>query len=105
MALVAVAAILALACVLLALSALGLVTMRDPVNKLHYVGPVTTLVPILICIAIVVEEGFTSVAGLKSVSIALVMLVTGPIASYATLRALAMRARGDVVPLETPVAQ
>ena len=102
---IVVDALVGLACIVVVLAALGLATMRDALDKLHYAGPVTTLVPVLIALAIVYEEGFTSQAGLKATCIALVMLVSSPIASYVTLRAIVTREHGDVRPPEEPILQ
>lgn len=78
----------------LVLSVAGLFAMRDAVDKLHYLGPVTTLAPFAIALAIVIEDGFTSQAGLKSLVVAFALAASSPIVTYATLRAIQTRRRG-----------
>jgi len=102
---VIVGSLLSVASAIMILSCIGLVVMRDPIDKLHYVGPVTTLVPFILAGGIVYEEGFTSQAGLKAICIALVMLVSSPLASYVTLRALVVREHGDLRTPDEPILQ
>ena len=94
MAVIAIDVLVVFATLVVVLSVAGLFAMRDAVDKLHYVGPVTTLAPIAIALAIVIEDGFTSQAGLKSIVVALAILVTSPIVTYATLRAIQTRELG-----------
>ena len=102
---VIVGAFVALASIVLVLSAVGLAVMRTAPDRLHYVGPVSTVAPILVALAIVVEDGFTSQAGLKSLCVALAIVVTGPFVSYATLRAVQTRSTGSPEPVGSPDVQ
>lgn len=102
---IAIDGLIALAVTVAVLSTVGLIAMRDAADRLHYVGPLTTVAPGLIALAIVVEDGFTSQAGLKSLAIAMLMLLTSPIVSYATLRAIATRARGAAIAAGEPIVQ
>lgn len=98
---VAVAALaIAGACVVL-LSSVGLYAMRDALDKLHYLGPVTTVAPVLVAAAIVLEDGFTSQAGLKATCVAALAIATSPFVQYVVLRAIATRRYGSpVAPVE-----
>ncbi len=100
MALIAVDALVAFGVLVLLLSVVGLFAMRDAVDKLHYVGPATTLAPLSIALAVVIEDGLTSQAGLKSLCVAFAIVVTSPIVTYATLRAIQTRELGRA---EAPV--
>ncbi len=105
MAVIAVDGLIALAVTVAVLCTIGLVAMRDAADRLHYVGPLTTVAPGLIALAIIVEDGVTSQAALKSLAIAVLMLLTSPIVSYATLRAIATRARGTAIAAADPIVQ
>ena len=85
---------IALGAFILVLCAVGLLAMRDAVDKLHYVGPATTLAPLFVALAVIIEDGFTSPAALKAASVAVAIVVTSPIVSFATLRALRTREVG-----------
>ena len=92
------------ATLVLVLSVAGLFAMRDPVDKLHYVGPAATLAPFAIALAIVIEDGFTSQAGLKALVVALAIAATSPLVTYATLRAIQTRDLGrPIAPVDPEV--
>ena len=90
---VAVAVLLAIGVAFALLSALGLLTTRDPYDQLHFTGPATVISPVALAAAVLVEEPLSS-AGIKSVLVALVMLGTGPVLVHATARAARVRERG-----------
>ena len=67
-------------------AALGVLLMRDALDRLHYVG--ASAVGIAgVCAAVVVGEG-PSLIGLKAVLTAAFLLVTGPVLAHATARAI-----------------
>jgi multicomponent Na+:H+ antiporter subunit G len=68
------------------LGCLGVVLMRDALDRLHYVGASAAGVP-LVCLAVIVGEG-PSVIGLKALLTAAFLLVTGPVLAHATARAI-----------------
>ncbi len=94
MAVIATDVLVAFGTLVTVLSVVGLFAMRDAINRLHYAGPVATLAPFAIELAIVIEDGFTSQAGLKSIVVALAIATTSPIVTYATLRAIQTRRLG-----------
>ncbi len=102
---IATGAFVALAVLIAVLSTVGLFAMRTAADRLHYVGPITTLAPGCFAVAIAIEDGFTSSASLKAFSIAALMLLTSPIVSYVTLRAIAIRERGAATAPVEPVVQ
>lgn len=75
------------------LSCLGLVLMSNVFDRLHYVGPASTLGPIAIAVAVLLEEG-GSTAGLKAILIAVVLVGAGPVVTHATARAARVRRFG-----------
>lgn len=68
------------------LSAVGVLVMRNPFDRLHYLSPATTLGPLAIAAAVVVADS-EGQAKIKSVLVAIVLLTTGPILTHAMARA------------------
>jgi multicomponent Na+:H+ antiporter subunit G len=72
----------------------GVLVMRDAYDRLHYTAPATTIAPLAIAAAIVLEEGL-SAAGVKALLVALALLVTNPVLTHATARAARIRRLGE----------
>jgi monovalent cation/proton antiporter MnhG/PhaG subunit len=72
----------------------GVLVMRDAYDRLHYTAPATTIAPLAIAAAIVLEEQF-SAAGIKALLVALALLVTNPVLTHATARAARIRQLGE----------
>jgi multicomponent Na+:H+ antiporter subunit G len=72
----------------------GVLVMRDAYDRLHYTAPATTIAPLAIAAAIVLEERL-SAAGIKALLVALVLLVTNPVLTHATARAARIRELGE----------
>ena len=90
---VVVAVLLALGVAAVALSCLGVLLMRTPLDRLHFTTPANSLGPVLIAVAVLVEEPLSS-AGVKAVLVALLILITAPALSHATARAERVREQG-----------
>jgi monovalent cation/proton antiporter MnhG/PhaG subunit len=75
------------------LSCLGALRARDAYDRLHYLGPATTLGAFLICLAVLVNEGFDQ-AGDKALLLAAILATCGPVLTHATARAARIRAAG-----------
>ena len=105
MAVVATDVLVAFGTLVVVLSVVGLFAMRDAIDRLHYAGPVATLAPLAIALAIAIEDGLTSQAGLKSIVVALTIAATSPIVTYATLRAIQTRRLGRPEPPSEPELQ
>jgi multicomponent Na+:H+ antiporter subunit G len=90
-----VGTLLALAVALAWLSVFGLLVMRNPYDRLHAVGPLNILPPILIVAAILVNDGF-SAASAKLLLIVLVMIATGSVLTHAIGRAVRVREQGAI---------
>lgn len=79
--------LLALACVVALLSTFGVATVKGAVDKLHYVSPISVVVPILAALGVTVREGVSTMS-LQAWEVALVTVVSGPLIAHATARAL-----------------
>ena len=80
---------------------LGVLVMEDAYDKLHYLGPATILGPVLIAVAVVVDEGLGQ-AGIKSLLTALLLIIASPVLAHATARALYIRQRDHVEDVGVP---
>jgi multicomponent Na+:H+ antiporter subunit G len=74
------------------LACLGVVLMRDALDRLHYTAP-GGLAVICFAGAVLVQAG-PSLIGLRAVLIAAFVLVTAPVLAHATARAIHDRERG-----------
>jgi multicomponent Na+:H+ antiporter subunit G len=72
----------------------GVLVMRDAYDRLHFTAPATTIAPLAIAAAVVLEESF-SAAGVKALLVALALLVTNPVLTHATARAARIRQFGE----------
>jgi monovalent cation/proton antiporter MnhG/PhaG subunit len=90
----AVAALLVVGVGVTLFSCVGVLAMRDAYDRLHYTAPATTVAPVAIAAAVVLEERL-SAAGIKAVLVALALLVTNPILTHATARAARIRQFGE----------
>ena len=70
----------------------GVLVMGDAYDKLHYLGPATTLGPVCIAGAVVAREALGQ-AGVKSILTAALLVVAGPVLAHATARAMSIRQR------------
>jgi monovalent cation/proton antiporter MnhG/PhaG subunit len=75
------------------MSTLGVLVMRNALDRLHFTAPAATLAPICFAVAVLVEEPLSS-AGVKAVLVALVIVLTTPVLSHATARAVRIRDQG-----------
>jgi multicomponent Na+:H+ antiporter subunit G len=75
-------------------SCAGVLAMGDAYDRLHYTAPATTIAPVAIAAAVVLEERL-SAAGIKAVLVALALLVTNPVLTHATARAARIRQFGE----------
>jgi multisubunit Na+/H+ antiporter MnhG subunit len=83
---------LALAVLIVAASAAGVLTMPGAARKLHYVAPATIVAPVFVAAAILAAGGLDYATGQSVIALGL-MIFGGPFLSHATIRAI--RARED----------
>jgi multicomponent Na+:H+ antiporter subunit G len=72
-------------------AALGVVLMRDALDRLHYVGA-SLLGAACVCLAVIVAAG-PSVIGLKALLTVAFLAVTSPVLGHATARAIHLHRR------------
>jgi monovalent cation/proton antiporter MnhG/PhaG subunit len=93
--LLGMAVLLVLAC------SLGVLVMRDVYQRLHFVGPISMVAPVLVGLAVSVRSGWLANTGETWLALAFV-LVASPYLSHATIRAARPRERGDWRSLDSP---
>lgn len=86
--------LLALAVLTVAAAALGVAVMPDAYARLHYVTPAAVVAPVLVTLAIFVQEGLNVNTG-ETVLALVFMIAAAPFLSHATVRAMRVRDRGD----------
>lgn len=74
------------------LCAAGVLVMRNPFDRLHYLAPATTLGPLAISAAVLIAESEAQ-AKIKSVLVTVILLACGPVLTHATARAAWTRLR------------
>lgn len=75
------------------MAVLGVVLLRDALDRLHYLAP-SSLAAVLIAAAIVVRESF-SLIGIYALLLAGFLVFTGPVLAHATGRAIHLARRGE----------
>jgi multisubunit Na+/H+ antiporter MnhG subunit len=91
---VVVAMLVGLAVLVSVLSCVGVLMASDANDGLHYTAPASVVSPVLIAVAVVIEEGIGSQAGIKSIVVALLLIVLNTVLVHATARAARIRKRG-----------
>ncbi len=79
------------------LCALGVLAMRTVYDRLHYATALTAVPPLLIAVAVLVEEGWT-VSGVNALVAAAFLFLLNPAAAVAIARAARARQLGQVKP-------
>jgi multisubunit Na+/H+ antiporter MnhG subunit len=87
-----VAAAVAAECV----SVVGLVAMRNPLDRLHYAAAATTVGPAFVAAAVSVREGVVSSQGLNSILVAALLALGGAALSGASGRLIRLHERGTL---------
>jgi multicomponent Na+:H+ antiporter subunit G len=86
--------LLGLAVAVVLASSVGILVMRDPYQKLHYVTPAALVAPVIVGLAILAQSGLTE--NTAETALALVFVViAGPFLTHATIRAIRIRQTGD----------
>jgi len=86
--------LLGLAVVIVITSSVGVLVMRDPYQKLHFVTPAALVAPALVALAVLVRMGLDENTGETCVALVF-MGIAGPFLSHATVRAIRIRETGD----------
>jgi multicomponent Na+:H+ antiporter subunit G len=78
-----------------ALSVLGvLLTHRNAYDGMHFTGPAASVAPVALAVAVIVDFGPFSQAGIKSVLVAVLLILLNAVVVHATARALRIREHG-----------
>jgi multicomponent Na+:H+ antiporter subunit G len=85
--LVAAVALELLACV-------GVLTMPNLNDRLHFLAPASTAGPTLVAAAVVAKEALDH-QGIEAILVAVFLIVFGPVVSHATARAARLRSSRD----------
>jgi multisubunit Na+/H+ antiporter MnhG subunit len=86
--------LLGLAVAVVISASVGVLVMRDPYQKLHFVTPAALIAPILVTLAVLVRMGLSENTGETCLAL-LFMVAAGPFLSHATVRAIRVREKGD----------
>jgi multicomponent Na+:H+ antiporter subunit G len=86
--------LLALAVLVVAAAALGVMIMPTAYARLHYVTPAVVVAPVLVVLAVFVTEGLDENTG-ETVVALVFMIAAAPFLSHATMRAIRIREAGD----------
>ena len=78
---------------------IGVLVAADVYDRLHFTGPAGIFGPACFALAVVIDEGPLSQAGIKSILVALFLLASSPVLIHATARAAYVRERGKLGPL------
>ncbi len=73
---------------------IGVLAVRDAFDRLHFVTPANTLSTALIALAVALGKGFSNMT-LKTILLLVMMMISGPILTHATARALRIRRHGE----------
>lgn len=74
--------------------ALGVLLMRQPEQKLHFVSPASVVAPMLVALAVVIRVGWYENSAMTWLAL-FFMAGTTPFLSHATIRAMRVREAGD----------
>ena len=75
---------------------LGVLVADTVYDRLHFIGPAGVFGPVCLALAVVLDEGPFSQAGLKSILVALLLLGLSPVLIHATARAAYVREHGGL---------
>jgi multisubunit Na+/H+ antiporter MnhG subunit len=78
----------------------GLMAMRNAIERLHYANAATVSGPVFVAAAICVEKGLFTTDGLNAVGVAVMLALLGSALAIATARAIRLRERGTLASSE-----
>ena len=93
---VLVCALMAVGTLAVVAGVVGVLVGQDVYDRLHFIGPAGIFGPAAFALAVVIDEGPLSQAGLKSILIALLLLGLSPVLVHATARAAYVREHGKL---------
>jgi monovalent cation/proton antiporter MnhG/PhaG subunit len=75
----------------------GVLVGHDVYDRLHFIAPAGIFAPAAFALAVVIDEGPLSQAGLKSILVAGLLLGLSPVLVHATARSAYVREHGELV--------
>ena len=93
---IVVVALLAFGVAMELTSVLGILVGSDLYARLHFTGPASTFTPLALAVAVAIDYGPFSQAGIKAAMAAALVILLGPALVHATARAARVRERGSV---------
>lgn len=105
MKVIAINALVAAAVLVAILSVLGMLRMRDPYQRMHYIAPPASLTPFLITVAIFLQDGMKP-ESFKAVVLTFVLIGMNTVVTHAAARAFRISETKDWNPVpgeEVPV--
>jgi multisubunit Na+/H+ antiporter MnhG subunit len=79
-----------------AASCAGILLARQAAIRMHYVGAATMVGGPLIGLAVVIQAGIFTAAGVQAILAVLLLLAQGPLTSHALARLVYLRRRGEL---------
>lgn len=101
---IAIAVLLGFAVLMQLTSVIGILAADDVYDRLHFTGPASIFTPLAIAVAVAIDFGPLSQAGIKAAMTAALVMLLGPALVHATARAAHIRERGRLVVQETGAA-
>ena len=86
--------LLGAAAIVVVISSIGILVMRNAYRKLHYVTPATLVAPVFVALAVLAQSGW-SINSLMTVLTLVFIIIASPLLSHATIRAARIRDAGD----------
>lgn len=86
--------LLGLAAIIVAVSSIGVLVMRDAYQKLHFVSPAALVSPVLVTLAVWLAVG-NKATTMEAMLALFLVVVAGPFLTHATIRAARIREIGD----------
>jgi multisubunit Na+/H+ antiporter MnhG subunit len=86
--------LLAIAVFFVLASAFGVLLMRQPYDKVHFVTPAAVVAPVLVAAAVLVQAGWKENSAMAWLAL-FFMVVSAPVLAHATVRAMRVREVGD----------
>jgi multisubunit Na+/H+ antiporter MnhG subunit len=87
--------LLGLTVLIFAIYGFGLVRLRGSLAKLHMLGPPAMICPVLVSLAVIIEES-TASSCIKAIIIALLVMLPAPVLTHIYGKAVRMRRVGDL---------
>jgi multisubunit Na+/H+ antiporter MnhG subunit len=86
--------LLGLAALVVLVSSVGVLMMRDVYAKLHFLTPIALVAPVLVAVAVGVQAGLRENTAQSWLMLAF-LVIAGPYLTHATIRAARVREKGD----------